>query len=115
MRYIVTKEIKSETQVFWWMYLQDLAFLVIWISLTLFLRNKVHGHLQIIYILFSVLIGVRLTLRSTMNPKRKYYQSLALYLLQSQHIYRYYKEEKTDGEAGERDSAHSRRNTYRQV
>ena len=32
MRYIVTQEIKSETQVLWFIYLQDLAFLTVWID-----------------------------------------------------------------------------------
>ena len=44
MRYIVTQEIKSETQVLWFIYLQDLAFLTVWIMLVLVLKENVHGY-----------------------------------------------------------------------
>ena len=40
MRYIVTQEIKSETQVLWFIYLQDLAFLTVWTMLVLVLKRK---------------------------------------------------------------------------
>ena len=49
MRYIVTQEIKSETQVLWFIYLQDLAFLTVWTMLVLVLKENVHGYLRIPY------------------------------------------------------------------
>lgn len=38
MRYLVTKEIKSETQVFWKLYFRDFVFLILWIGTSRFLE-----------------------------------------------------------------------------
>ena len=52
MRYLVTKEIKSETQVIWKLYLQDFVFLSVWIFLCLNLQENVHKSLEIPYLIF---------------------------------------------------------------
>ena len=57
MRYIVTQEIKSETQVLWFIYLQDLAFLAVWTMLVLVLKENVHGYLRIPYYIVSFIVG----------------------------------------------------------
>ena len=113
MRYIVTKEIKSETQVFWIIYLQDGALLLIWVVLALMLRGHVHDLLQIPYLIFSAIIGLRLVLRTPGNPKRRYYQRIALYLSRPKHIYRYYEEGNKD--EGKGNQTHQRRNTYHRL
>ena len=46
MRYLVTKEIKSETQVFWKLYFRDFVFLILWIGTSRFLESAVHTYLQ---------------------------------------------------------------------
>lgn len=113
MKYIVTKEIKSETQVIWIFYLQDFMFFVIWGGLTFIFRSQVHSSLQIVYMLFSLFIGIAMMIRSPGNPKRRFYQSVALYILRPKYIYRYYKEHKEDEKGG--DQAYKRRNTYHRV
>mgnify|MGYP002792022395 FL=1 len=113
MRYIVTQEIKSETQVLWFIYLQDLAFLTVWTMLVLVLKENVHGYLRIPYYIFSFVVGVRMVLRVKGNPKRRYYQALAIYIGRPKNIYRYFKEDKNDER--ERDSAYPGRHTYYRV
>ena len=113
MRYIVTQEIKSETQVLWFIYLQDLAFLTVWTMLVLVLKENVHGYLRIPYYMFSFVVGVRMVPRVKGNAKRRYYQALAIYIGRPKNIYRYFKEDKKDER--ERDSAYPGRHTYYRV
>lgn len=111
MKYIVTKEIKSETQVVWIIYLQDGAFLFIWTVLTFMLKENVYGWFQVPYILFSELMGIRMVLRAKGNPKRRYFQAIALYLSRPKHIYRYYKERREEKHSvkEKRDRTHKRK------
>ena len=87
MRYLVTKEIKSETQVFWKLYFRDFVFLILWIGISRFLESAVHTYLQIPFLIFSIVMGVILVLPSSQNPKRRQYQSIALYLMQTKKTY----------------------------
>ena len=101
MRYLVTKEIKSETQVFWKLYFRDFVFLILWIGISRFLESAVHTYLQIPFLIFSIVMGVILVLPSSQNPKRRQYQSIALYLMQTKKTYYLLpkkKEKKTDEE-----------------
>ena len=68
MRYIVTKEIKSDTQVVWKLYFKDFAFLVIWIIVNLYLQDGVHPYLQIPFCVFAILSGVILVMPSATSP-----------------------------------------------
>lgn len=83
MRYLVTKEIKSDTQVVWKLYFKDFAFLVIWVAVNLYLQNYVHSFLQIPFLVFAIASGVILVIPSGVNPKRRQYQSIALFLMRS--------------------------------
>lgn len=58
MRYLVTKEIKSETQVFWKLYFRDFVFLILWIGISRFLESAVHTYLQIPFLIFSIVMAV---------------------------------------------------------
>lgn len=98
MKYIVTQEIKSETQIVWCFYFQDFLFLAAWSALTFSLRDYVQKDLQIPYILFSVVIGILLMIRSNGNPKRRFYQSIMLYLLRPKGVFRYYEEQENEAE-----------------
>lgn len=94
MRYMVTKEIKSETQVIWSIYAQDFLFLVICVAVTLMLKNKVHETLRGFYILFSFSVAIVMVLPYTGNPKRRNYQAIALYFLRPRSIYKFMGREK---------------------
>ena len=65
------------------------------------------------YYMFSFVVGVRMVLRVKGNPKRRYYQALAIYIGRPKNIYRYFKEDKKDER--ERDSASPGRHTYYRV
>ena len=91
MRYLVTKEIKSETQVIWKLYLQDFVFLSVWIFLCL--KENVHEYLQIPYLIFSGMIGICLMIPAVGNPKRRIYQAIALYLLKPKKVIGFRKKE----------------------
>lgn len=97
MKYLVTKEIKSETQVFWIFYLQDFMFLALWAVVCMMAKVQIHSALDIPYALFSALVGVVLMLPSRVNPKRRNYQSLVLYIMRPRNVYRFGKEQQ--GEA----------------
>ena len=56
MRYIVTQEIKSETQVLWFIYLQDLAFLTVWNDRGACSERKC-TRIFAIYDIFSFVVG----------------------------------------------------------
>lgn len=106
MRYLVTKEIKSETQVVWKLYFRDFMFLVIWVVANLYIKDLVHSYMQIPFGVFAVMIGVLLILPSGLNPKRRQYQSLALYLGRKKGTLYYLKEKKDEEQ--ERDPGYKR-------
>ena len=118
MRYIVTKEIKSETQVVWIFYARDLLFLLLWIVVVEQMKIWVHSTLRIPYFLFSILIGLRLIWRSRENPERRYYQAIALYLTRPKQMAGFL-EEMRDEEAKhtkkKRDERHTKEHTRRRL
>lgn len=93
MKYLVTKEIKSETQVVWKLYFQDFAFLVIWIAVNLYIKNWIHTYMQIPFCIFAIAVGVVLVLPTATNPKRRQYQGIALFLMRKRGTLYYLKEE----------------------
>lgn len=92
MKYLVTKEIKSETQVVWKLYFRDFIFLCTWIGANWYLKDQIHVYLQIPFCIYAVIIGILLILPSGLNPKRRQYQSLALYLSRKKGTLYYEKE-----------------------
>lgn len=108
MRYLVTKEIKSETQVIWKLYFRDFMFLVIWIAVNLYIKNMVHIYLQLPFSVFAIIIGVLLVLPSSRNPKRRQYQSLALFLIRKKGTLYYLPKEEQD-EQKNRDKKYKRK------
>lgn len=64
MKYLVTKEIKSDIQVVWTLYFQDLVFLFLWVIAGWNLQGLVYDSLQIPYVIFTVIMGVILVLPS---------------------------------------------------
>lgn len=99
MRYLVTKEIKSETQVIWKLYFQDFAFLLIWIMLNYKFKEIAHAYLRWPMFIFAVIMGIFLVLPSVANPKRRQYQSIMLYLIRPQETF-YFIKIKKGKEAG---------------
>lgn len=117
MRYLVTKEIKSETQVFWKLYFRDFVFLILWIGTSRFLESAVHTYLQIPFLIFSIVMGVILVLPSRQNPNRRQYQSVALYLMRTKTTYYVLPQKKEEKENEEKQNRRHQRkiNSYREI
>ena len=88
MRYLVSKEIKSETKVGKSIYLFDFFFLITYMAISLVLVNLVHPSLHIAFYLFSFVMALLLTTKSYTNKKRRNYQSIAIMLRKDQTVYR---------------------------
>lgn len=88
MRYLVSKEIKSETKVGKSIYLFDFFFLIVYMAVSFVLVNLVHPSLHIAFYLFSFVMALLLTTKSYTNKKRRNYQSIAIMLRKDQTVYR---------------------------
>lgn len=84
----VTKELKSQTKVFKTLYIFDFFFLVTYISLTYMFRSMVHTELRMEYYIFSILMAIILTLPSSINKKRRNYQSICILIKRTDAVYR---------------------------
>ena len=114
MRYLVTKEIKSETQVIWKLYFQDFAFLLIWIVLNYRFKEIAHPYLQWPMFIFGIIMGILLVLPSVANPKRRQYQSIMLYLMRPQETFYIIKRKEAGNEEGQ-DQRSKRRYPKRKI
>lgn len=87
MKYLTTQEIKSETKVGKSIYLFDLFFVIIYMSVSLVLGNMVHASLRAAFYLFSLAMALLLTAKSYYNKKRRNYESIFLYLQRDGTVY----------------------------
>lgn len=88
MEYSIANEIKSQTRVVGNIYAYDFIFLVLYAIGTFFFKNLVNKHLLIPYSIFSASIAIFLTSSSGLNPLRRNYQSIIIYLQRSAALYR---------------------------
>lgn len=94
MKYLVVEEVKSQTKVRKGIFVFDLFFIVVWMTMTGMLGSIVHSNFKIIYYVFSFCCGLFLTLTSGQNRKRRNYQSMVLFLKKDREVY--YPENKAD-------------------
>lgn len=83
MEYSIANEIKSQTRVVGNIYAYDFIFLVLYAIGTFFFKSLVNKHLLIPYSIFSASIAIFLTSSSGLNPLRRNYQSIIIYLQRS--------------------------------
>lgn len=88
MQFITIEEIKSEQKIAFNLYAQDFVFLFGYMLLTYFLSIVVQSKLKILFFIFSFCIALFLTMPSLQNRKRRIYQSVLLYLLHSNIVYK---------------------------
>lgn len=88
MKYIIPQEIKSETKITKNIYLFDFFFLLVYVSFTALTANIVSGTLTVLYWFFSIACALMLISSSRRNRKRRFYQSLVIYLSRDKKIYR---------------------------
>lgn len=87
MRYIVAKEVKSETKVYKNLYLFDLFFVVIYFAVSMVMGNAVHEKVRFAFYVYSVFCALFLTAKSRTNRKRRNYESIILFLRRDKEIY----------------------------
>ena len=88
MKHIVVKDIKSETKVFKFIYIQDFFFLLFYMSVIYLLGNLVNVLLLVPFYIFSGLVGIFLTVKSSWNVKRRNWESLFIYLRRDMEVYK---------------------------
>ncbi|MFV0527183.1 MAG: DUF5592 family protein [Lachnospiraceae bacterium] len=121
MRYLVTKEIKSESQVWKSFSVLDVIFLVVWFVVGFIaLRGNVNGHIpmQILYCIFIILTGVIMVVPSSKNPKRRFYRSMIIYLIRpvnELYVYRMNEEGDKTHEQSHKRKRYTKRNRNRQI
>lgn len=100
MSYIVTQNIESPNKVAKYLYVFDFFFLIAYMGVTFALASLVHSKLHIIYYIFSFLMAIFLTSKSTYNKGRRNYESILLMLQKDILIYKPYisKEKENDEE-----------------
>ena len=87
MRYLVAKDIKSETKVSKNIYIYDFFFILICMSVSLVLANLVHPSLKIVFFIYSLGMAVFLTAKSYYNKKRRNYESVMIMLRRDKESY----------------------------
>ena len=87
MRYLVAKDIKSETKVSKNIYIYDFYFILIYMSVSLVLANLVHPSLKIVFFIYSLGMAVFLTAKSYYNKKRRNYESVMIMLRRDKESY----------------------------
>lgn len=88
MRYVIPHEIKSETRVAKNIYLFDFFFLIVYGGITALFANAVTASFLVMYWIFSILMGLLLISGSKANKKRRFYQSIIIYLKKDRYVYR---------------------------
>lgn len=87
MKYIVAKEIKSETKVYKNLYLFDLFFVIIYFAVSFVLGEAVHEKLRMAFYIFSIFWALFLTAKSRTNRRRRNFESIILFLRRDKEIY----------------------------
>lgn len=87
MKYIVAKEIKSETKVAKGIYLFDLFFVIIYCTVSLILGGAVHASLRIPFYVYSIFCALFMTAKSRTNRHRRNYEAMILFLRRDREVY----------------------------
>lgn len=76
MSYILPKEISSQMKISKTIYLFDLVFIGIFIVMAIMLSSMVYKPLIIPYYIFMFIMAIYFRSSSTVNPKKRKYQSI---------------------------------------
>lgn len=96
MSYIVTQNIESPNRVAKFLYVFDFFFVIGYMGVTFALASIVHEKLHIPFYIFSFLLAIFLTSKSTYNKGRRNYESILLMLQKDILIYKPYIREVED-------------------
>jgi len=85
----IPKELNTEVQIGMGLSIRDLAFVGIYAGVvTLLTRGIVYEALQPLYVVFNVIIGLVLTVKSPYNPQKRIYQSILCFLRREKGVYK---------------------------
>jgi hypothetical protein len=87
MTYIIPRTLKHETKIFKRLYIKDLAFIGLFLSLAYFFKGMVHAYMQIPYWLFTFIFSFYMVTRPKCNPKKYKFQSILMYLFRDNSTY----------------------------
>ena len=87
-RTITTESVESKTKVIFDYDAYDLFFIVIYAAISFGLRSEVHDSLRGAFMIFSIVIAIFLSSKSSLNKKRKNYESLYLLITRDTANYR---------------------------
>lgn len=87
-RTITTESVESKTKVIFDYDAYDLFFIVIYAAISFGLRSEVHDSLRGAFMIFSIVIAIFLSSKSSLNKKRKNYESLYLLITRDTATYR---------------------------
>lgn len=87
MKYLVVEEVKAQTKVHKGIFVFDLFFIIVYMTITGMLGSVVHSNFRVVYYIFSFCCGLFLTLTSGKNRKRRNYQSMLLFFKKDREVY----------------------------
>lgn len=87
MKFQIVKELRTENEIQRGITVKDFLFVVAFFLIALATRSLISEKLQWPYIIFTVLIGCRLTAHSLTNPGKRYYQALWILLKKDSAVY----------------------------
>lgn len=83
----VVKELESKPTVTGKLWVTDVFFVIFYMALAFALMGAVHSMLKPFYLLFSLGMSIFLTARSTVNRRRRSYESLFLLIKRDTAVY----------------------------
>lgn len=91
-----TQSIESKTKVWGNIEIFDFFFVIAYFGLSYSLSSLVHDKLRVFFMIFSVLMAIFLTAKSTFNKNRRNYESLYFLLKKDDSTYRPFRLEEED-------------------
>ena len=86
-KYTAPEEISSESKVTLWMYAFDFFFILIYLIVSYLIRDMVVSKFKIFYAIFSLVCAIAFTLPSPFNKKRRFFQSLLIFIHKDRSVY----------------------------
>jgi len=77
----ISKEIKSRTQIYKNVLWGDFVFFICFMGISMFLAEYAHASLNLPFIIYSLLVFIFLMCRDKTNQKRRYYETLVIWIL----------------------------------
>lgn len=80
-------EFKTEKKM-WIIYVQDFFFILAFIVFGMIFQSSVHSKLEFWFIIYNILVGIVLSLKSRTNPGKRNYEAIFIMLSKDREIYK---------------------------